>query len=143
MVNQLPDAPVLDVLADPTRRAVVAMLAARPHPAGELAAACAISRPALSRHLRLLRSRGAVEEYRIPQDGRVRMYRLRREPLDDVARWAATLQSFWAHQLAAFAGFVRTEAGERSKAWRRPRGRIPGRRSKRDGRRRHGRASQR
>ena len=125
MVNQLTDAPVLDVLADPTRRAVVAMLAARPHPAGELAAACAISRPALSRHLRLLRSRGAVEEYRIPQDGRVRMYRLRREPLDDVARWAATLQSFWAHQR------------------RRPRGRIPGRRSKRDGRRRHGRASQR
>src|SRR3989304_488693 len=90
MVNHIPDAPVLDVLADPTRRAVVAMLAARPHPAGELAAACAISRPALSRHLRLLRSRDVVEEYRIPQDGRVRMYRLRREPLDDVGHRAAS-----------------------------------------------------
>src|SRR3990172_6899031 len=84
MVNHIPAAPVLDGLAAPPRRAVVAMLAARPHPAGELAAACAISRPALSRHLRLLRSRDVVEEYRIPQDGRVRMYRLRREPLDDV-----------------------------------------------------------
>src|SRR3972149_2574293 len=102
MVNHIPDAPVLDVLADPTRRAVVAMLAEGPHPA-----------------------------------------RVRGEPLDDVAHWAARLQSFWAHKLAAFAGFVRTKAGERSKARRRPRGRIPGRRSKRDGRRHHGRASQR
>ncbi len=143
MVNQLPDAPVLNVLADPTRRAVVAMLAQRPRPAGELAEACAMSKPGLSKHLRLLRSSGVVEEYRIPQDGRVRMYRLRREPLDEVARWVTELRTFWAHQLAAFAEYVRTEAGAQGSARRRPRGRIPGRRSERNGRGRHGRASQR
>ena len=137
MVNQFTDAPALDLLADPTRRAVVAMLARRPRPAGELAAACAISKPALSRHLRLLRSRRIVEEYGIARDGRVRMYRLRREPLDDVARWAARLRGFWALQLTAFQRFVRTEAGQR--APRRPGTRIPKPRRKQQGRRRHSR----
>lgn len=122
MVNQLPDAPALDVLADPTRRAVLTLLAVRPRAAGELAASCRISKPALSRHLRLLRARRVVEEFRIREDGRVRMYRLRREPLDEVARWTAGLQAFWAHQLAAYAEVVRREARGLKSRRRRSRG---------------------
>ncbi len=135
MVNQLRDAPVLDVLADPTRRAVVALLAARARPAGELAAAFPISKPALSRHLRLLRSRGVVEEYRVPRDGRLRMYRLRREPLDDLARWTRRVRGFWKDQLTAFEEFVRTEAAGRAQKRRRPQ-RLADRRSA-HGRRRY------
>jgi DNA-binding transcriptional ArsR family regulator len=101
---------VLDVLADPTRRAIVALLAERPRPAGEFAERFGISRPAISRHLRILRSRGLIEEHRIPQDGRVRMVRLRGEPLDDVARWAAQLQAFWTQQLQAYQEFIAAEA---------------------------------
>jgi DNA-binding transcriptional ArsR family regulator len=126
MVNYS-DAPVLDVLADPTRRAIVALLAERPRPAGEFAARFGISRPAVSRHLRILKSRGLVEEHRIPEDGRVRMVRLRGQPLDDMARWAAQLQAFWTQQLQAYQDFIAAKARRESKdagtRGRAPRGR--------------------
>ncbi len=137
MINHFPDAPALDVLADPTRRAVLMLLATRARPAGELAAAFPISKPALSRHLRLLRSRGLVEEYRVRRDGRVRMYRLRRPPLDDLVRWTRTLQAFWKDQLTAFEEFVRTEAAGRPQKRRRPRPRTPVDRRSPHGRRRY------
>ena len=54
----------LSALADPTRRRVVELLRERPRRAGELAAAFDASAPAMSRHLRVLRTRGLVEEER-------------------------------------------------------------------------------
>ena len=70
----------LAALADPTRRRVVELLRERPRRAGELAEAFGVSAPAMSRHLRVLRTRGLVEEERVDEDARVRVYRLRREP---------------------------------------------------------------
>src|SRR5919202_760124 len=60
----------LSALADPTRRQVIELLRERPRRAGELAAASAISGPAMSRHLRVLRRSGlvAVEAGRIDRD---------------------------------------------------------------------------
>ncbi len=122
MVNYS-SAAALDVLADPTRRAMVALLAERPRPAGEFADHFRISRPAVSRHLRLLRSRGIVQEFRVRKDGRVRMYRLRGERLGDVAGWATQLQAFWRLQLESFKEFVGAEV-DRETAQRR-RYRVP------------------
>ena len=51
----------LAALADPTRRQVVELLRERPRRAGELASACAMSSPAMSRHLRMLRASGLVK----------------------------------------------------------------------------------
>jgi len=109
MVNHISDAPVLDVLGDRTRRRLVALLAAGPRPAGDLARALRISRPAVSRHLRLLRHRGLVEERRVPKDGRIRLCRLNTTPLVQIGQWAEQVQRFWEEQLAAFADYVRTQ----------------------------------
>ena len=96
----------LAALADPTRRRVVELLRERPRRAGELAAAFDASAPAMSRHLRVLRTRGLVEEERVADDARVRVYRLRREPFDALQLWLRELESFWSDQLESFGAHV-------------------------------------
>ena len=84
----------LAALADPTRRGVVELLQRRPCRAGELAQAFRMSAPAMSRHLRVLRTRGLVEETRGEGDARVRVYRLRREPFENLRSWLEQLEAF-------------------------------------------------
>src|SRR5256885_14922734 len=104
-------------LADPTRRHVVELLRERPRRAGELAAASAMSGPAMSRHLRVLRASGLVEvefeEEQVDLDARVRVYRLRPEPFVDLQAWLDQVQAFWSDQLEGFKAHVeRTQKGE-------------------------------
>lgn len=96
----------LSALADPTRRRVVDLLRRRPRRAGELARAFGMSPPAMSRHLRVLRTRGLVEELRMEDDARVRIYRLRPERFRDLQAWLAELERFWGDQLGAFKAHV-------------------------------------
>ena len=100
------NAPSLDrtlaALADPHRRRVVDLLRERPHRAGELADAARISFPAMSRHLRMLRKSGLVEEDRSEFDSRVRIYRLRPEAMAELKTWLAETDALWARQLFAF-----------------------------------------
>lgn len=86
-------------LADPTRRHVVELLRVRPRRAGELAAATRTSPPAMSRHLRVLRTTGLVEARLLEEDARARVYRLRAERLRALQRW---LDTFWGDQLESF-----------------------------------------
>ena len=101
MVNEIVD-DALAGLADPTRRAIVAMLADGPLSAGDVSAAFPVSKPAISRHLRILRESGLVAEERGQDDGRQRIYRLRREPIDQLDAWLDELRRFWRQQLQAF-----------------------------------------
>jgi DNA-binding transcriptional ArsR family regulator len=104
----------LAALADPTRRRVVDLLRAGPRRAGELAEAFQISPPALSRHLRVLRSTGLVSEERIADDARVRVYQLRRERFLELSRWLAEVEATWTEQLASFRDHIeRTRARPR------------------------------
>jgi DNA-binding transcriptional ArsR family regulator len=96
----------LAALADPTRRRVVELLRRRPRRAGELASAFGVSAPAMSRHLRVLRTRGLVREERADDDARVRIYRLRPEPFTNLQAWLRELESFWGDQLQSFGGHV-------------------------------------
>jgi len=96
----------LSALADPTRRAVVELLGEQPRRAGEVAAALGASRPALSRHLRVLRETGLVEEHAPPEDARARVLQLRRQPLADLRGWLEELERFWAGQLESFQAHV-------------------------------------
>lgn len=104
MVNQL-DA-TLAALADPTRRRVVELLRERPRRAGELAAATAASGPAMSKHLRVLRAGGLVEEARDEHDARAHIYRLRPERFAALGDWLDHVQAFWDGQLGAFKDHV-------------------------------------
>ena len=102
----------LSALADPTRRRVVELLRERPRRAGELASAFGASAPAMSRHLRVLRTRGLVEEEGVDGDARVRLYRLRREPFDALSLWLRELESFWSDQLESFGAHVARRKAE-------------------------------
>jgi DNA-binding transcriptional ArsR family regulator len=79
-------------IADPTRRAILDRLRAGPANAGTLAADFRSSRPAVSRHLRVLREARLVVDTRI---GRERVYAVNPVPLQSVAGWLEGYRSFW------------------------------------------------
>ncbi len=79
-------------LADPTRRAILARLAAGEATVQELAAPFAISLPAISRHLKVLEGAGLITRGR---DAQRRPCHLRAEALDDIAAWAARTRRIW------------------------------------------------
>jgi DNA-binding transcriptional ArsR family regulator len=103
----------LTALADPTRRAVVDLLADGPTRASEIAEALETSRPAMSRHLKILRQAGIIEEDRMDDDGRARRYQLRREPFDDLRGWIEEVEAFWTDQLLAFKRHAEAKAAKR------------------------------
>jgi len=107
-------------LSDPTRRRAIRLLIQGPRRAGELAADLDVRASALTRHLRVLRESGFVEEQREDGDARVRVYRLRREPLEALRGWIDEVESFWSDQLASFQRHVerRGARANRSKARR-------------------------
>jgi DNA-binding transcriptional ArsR family regulator len=99
----------LAALADPRRRRVVDLLRERPHAAGDLAEAAGLSPPAMSRHLKTLRQSGLIEEARDEFDSRVRIYRLRRDAMDDLKAWLAETEAMWVRQLAAFKAHLKSK----------------------------------
>ena len=96
----------LAALADPYRRRVIDLLRERPRRAGELAEATKIAFPLMSRHLKRLREGGLVEEDRDEFDSRVRIYRLRAEPMADLKLWLEETETLWSRQLTAFKAHV-------------------------------------
>jgi DNA-binding transcriptional ArsR family regulator len=97
----------MNALGDPTRRAIFEQLARGPKAVGELANAVPVSRPAVSQHLRVLKSAGLVSER---PDGTRRVYRIDR---DGIAALRAYFEGFWDQALANFQ--AEAEATERSK----------------------------
>lgn len=93
---------VFEALADPTRRRVVQLLGRRPHRAGELAEATGMSPPALSRHLKILLTSGIVDDERVPDDARVRVFKLQPDSLVAVQAFLDQLQAEWRDQLRSF-----------------------------------------
>jgi DNA-binding transcriptional ArsR family regulator len=91
---------VAGAIADPVRRDILLMLRDEPLSAGQIAGRFMISRPAVSRHLRVLREAGLVHD---TADGRRRVYTLVTAPLDELAGWLGRLTrpSGWQHRLDA------------------------------------------
>jgi DNA-binding transcriptional ArsR family regulator len=104
-VTYSPEA-TFQALADPTRRAVLDLLRRGSQPAGEIAHAFPISRPAISKHLRLLRRAHLVQEHR---EGRHRVYRLNPEPLRAIDSWLDQYRNFWKMNLTNLKSFVEAE----------------------------------
>lgn len=89
---------VFAALADPTRRTIVEMLTHGELEAGAIAERFDISRPAVSRHLRVLRESDLVCARK---DGTRRLYRLEGHALAEVASWAERQRAFWNDRLDA------------------------------------------
>jgi DNA-binding transcriptional ArsR family regulator len=82
-------------VADPTRRAILDRLKSGDAPVTDLASGFAISRPAVSRHLRVLREARLVRERRGGADGRQRLYSIAPAPLVEIASWVGDYAQFW------------------------------------------------
>jgi DNA-binding transcriptional ArsR family regulator len=80
------------VLAEPTRRAILTLLAGGERSVGDLESALKLSQPSVSKHLRILREAGFVEA---SIDAQRRLYRLRLEPLQEVDAWMAPFRRYW------------------------------------------------
>jgi DNA-binding transcriptional ArsR family regulator len=104
-------------ISDPTRRAVLDLLRRSSLPAGQIASAFSVSRPAVSKHLRLLRRARLVQERR---EGRNRFYQLNPEPLRAVDSWLNDYRMFWQANLASLKNFVETERAKESSRVHKP-----------------------
>ena len=93
-------------LADPTRRAILARLAKGDSTVGDLARPFEISRPAISKHLRVLERAGLVQRAR---DGRLSRCGLDASPMRDAAEWVEQYRQFWERQLDALARYLEEE----------------------------------
>lgn len=108
-VEEALEGPLFEALADPTRRQVIRLLGSGPRRAGQLAAAAGVPASAMSKQLRVLLETGVVAAERLPEDARVRVFRLRPESMTPVRRWLDRLQSEWERNLAAFKAHVEAE----------------------------------
>jgi DNA-binding transcriptional ArsR family regulator len=94
-------------LADPIRRAILARLAKGEATVGELARPFDVSRPAISKHLRVLERAGLVQRTR---DGRISRCELDAEPMRDAADWIERYRQFWEEQLDSLARYLENAA---------------------------------
>jgi DNA-binding transcriptional ArsR family regulator len=93
---------VLNALGDPTRRALFERIARSPAPVVELARDLPVSRPAVSQHLKVLKTAGLVHDR---ADGTRRVYSVAPEGLEAVRGY---FEQFWQTSLAAFANAAST-----------------------------------
>ncbi len=84
-------------LADPTRRHIIELLAAREQSFGELADRFEMSRPAVSQHLKVLRDADIVASR---PDAQRRVYRLNDGALDELEQWITSVRRFWSGALS-------------------------------------------
>jgi DNA-binding transcriptional ArsR family regulator len=90
--------PPFDVLAEPTRRRILDLLCSEERSVGSLVDDLRMSQPAVSKHLRVLRDAGLVDQ-RV--DAQRRIYRLRPEPLQELDAWLAPYRALWTSSLDA------------------------------------------
>lgn len=99
-------ADVFRAIADPTRRAILDRLRAGPAPVNTLAEDFSQSRPAISKHLRVLREAALVSEQR---SGRERFYQLEPQRLQPIASWIEGYRGFWLTSLNNLKRFLENE----------------------------------
>src|ERR1700680_89013 len=115
-VTYSPEA-IFGALADPTRRAVLDLLRRGSQPAGQIAGGVPVSRPAISKHLRVLRRARLVSERR---NGRHRFYHLNPEPLKTVDSWLEQYRGFWQTNLGSLKKFVEAEYAKETSGGTKP-----------------------
>jgi len=95
---------VFEALADPTRRQIVELLASGERSAGEIAGAFTVSRPGISRHLRVLREAGVAS---FESRGQRRVYGLDADMLGEAEAWLAQQSRDWNARLDALEDHLR------------------------------------
>jgi DNA-binding transcriptional ArsR family regulator len=96
----------LAALADPTRRELLGRLSRGPLSAGGLAQGFPVSRPAIAKHLRVLKQARLVE---VERDGRLQVYRLAPQGQTEVEQALAEVSRFWERALEAFKEYAESD----------------------------------
>lgn len=86
------------IIAEPSRRAILSLLAAAERSVGDIEEQLQLSQPSISKHLRVLREAGFVES-RV--DAQRRLYRIKPEPLMEIDAWLAPFRRYWSAQVDA------------------------------------------
>jgi DNA-binding transcriptional ArsR family regulator len=102
-------ADVFAAVGDPTRRQVLDMLSRGDLAANAIASPFRISRPAVSRHLTVLRKAGLVS---VRRRGREQVYRLRAQPLQELFDWVDRYRAFWSEKMTALGGYLAAQHKE-------------------------------
>jgi DNA-binding transcriptional ArsR family regulator len=103
---------VFQAIADPTRREIISMLARQSLNLNNVADQFDISRPAISKHIKILTECGLVT---ITQQGRERYCHAELQKLKQVADWTAKYQKFWTEKLDALGAFLEKEQQQTKK----------------------------
>lgn len=107
MSRQSASADVFQVIADPTRRAILDLLRTGEQPVKQLAEPFAMSLPAISQHLQILCEAELVE---MRKSGRQRLYKLKPEGLKQVSSWIANYEEFWQEKLDALSDYLEEDS---------------------------------
>jgi DNA-binding transcriptional ArsR family regulator len=86
------------IIAEPSRRAILSLLATAERSVGDLEAELELPQPSISKHLRVLRDAGLVEA---TVDAQRRLYRVRPEPLQEIEAWLAPFRRLWTKHVDA------------------------------------------
>lgn len=106
---------IFAALADPSRRRAIEILGEAPRRAGELADLLELPAPAMSRHLKALKSSGLVIESHPETDARVRVYALNGHRLSELKEWLEKAERLWSGQLSSFAAHIARKSKEEKK----------------------------
>jgi DNA-binding transcriptional ArsR family regulator len=110
---------VFEIIAEPNRRAILGLLVVSERSVGEIERQLRMSQPTVSKHLRVLRDAGFVES---TVDAQRRLYRLKPEPLQEIAAWLAPFRQFWSDHVDALERHLdRTAPSSKQKKTRRKR----------------------
>lgn len=102
---------VFQAIADPTRRAIIHLLADKPYNLNSVVSEFTVSRPAIAKHLRILTECGLVDTR---QEGREKFFEARLSGLQQVSDWTDQYKVFWSKKLDALGKFLeRPEAAEK------------------------------
>ena len=104
--QRAPDDMVFRAIADPTRRQIIALLSVGRRSVGDIARYFPVSRPAISKHLRLLRKAGLVVD---EPEGTARMCHLNAEPLRQLEDWLEMYRRYWTDSLQRLKAYVERE----------------------------------
>lgn len=95
-------------VADPTRRAILALVAKRERSVTELVGHFDITQPAISQHLKILRASGIVQ---VRKDGRQRLYRVDFARLKRIRDWIGQFEDYWDTKLDALEHYLKEDPG--------------------------------
>src|SRR5689334_7259141 len=102
---------VYEAIADSSRRKILVMLAGKDLSVQDISAKFPVSRPAISKHLRILREAGLVDEHKV---GRRRLYHLQVEKLAELREWVSYFDQFWVDKLNALKVLVESKDNDNS-----------------------------